>query len=392
MIVMKFPDRFFAAQSKPAQLADFEFVTVVAPEAFPRMSIDDDDLTFQAVSRWFVALVSAILLTGVLQCTAQGQTLLTGGGATFPYPIYAKWIAEYQKLHPGIEIEYNPIGSGGGIREIAAGAYDFGASDAPMEFRELKEYHAKRGFDILHFPTVLGADVPTYNIPGVSTELKFTPEALAGIFLGKITKWNDPELTRINPDAKLPDHEISVAYRSDGSGTTYIWTNYLAKVSEDWDKEIGFGTSVPWPVGIGGQGNSGVAALVKQTPYSIGYVELAYAIQNKLPYGSVKNQAGNFVKANLESVTAAAESVAQKMPDDFRVSITNAPGEKAYPISSFTWLLVPEKFNDKNKLKVMKDFLQWMVADGQKLTQELLYAPLPEEVVAKEQAAFSKIQ
>ena len=365
---------------------------MVAPEEFPRISIDDADLTFPGLSKWFVALVSALLLTGVVQCTAQGQTLLTGGGATFPYPMYAKWFAEYQKLHPDIEIEYNPIGSGGGIREIAAGVYDFGASDAPMEFRQLKEYHAKRGFDILHFPTVLGADVPTYNVPGVTAELKFTPEALAGIFLGKITKWNDPELTRINPDAKLPDHEIVVAYRSDGSGTTYIWTNYLAKVSEDWDKAVGFGTSVPWPVGVGGQGNSGVAALVKQTPYSIGYVELAYAIQNKLPYGSVKNQAGNFVKADLESVTAAAASVAQKMPDDFRVSITNAPGEKAYPISSFTWLLVPEKFDDKNKLKVMKDFLQWMSTDGQKLTQELLYAPLPEEVVAKEQAAFSKIQ
>ena len=389
---MKFTDRFFAAQSKPAQLAHFELVTVVAPTAFPRISIDDARLTFRGLSKWFVALVSALLLIGVLQCTALGQTVLTGGGATFPYPIYAKWFAEYQKLHPDIEIQYNPIGSGGGIREITAGVYDFGASDAPMELSELKEYSEKHGFDILHFPTVLGADVPIYNIPGVTAELKFTPEALAGIFLGKITKWNDPELTRTNPDAKLPDHEIMVAYRSDGSGTTYIWTNYLAKVSEDWDKEIGFGTSVPWPVGVGGQGNSGVAALVKQTPYSIGYVELAYAIQNKLAYGSVKNQAGNFIKADLESVTAAAASVAQKMPDDFRVSITNAPGEKAYPISSFTWLLVPEKFNDKTKLKVMKDFLQWMSTDGQKLTQELQYAPLPEDVVAKEQAAFSKIQ
>ena len=389
---MKFTDRFLGAQSKPAQLAHLKFVTRVAPEAFPRRCMDDADLTFPGLLKWFVALVSALLLTGVVQCAAQGQTVLTGGGATFPYPMYAKWFAEYQKLHPDIEIEYNPIGSGGGIREIMGGAYDFGASDAPMEFRELKEYHAKRGFDILHFPTVLGANVPTYNIPGVTAELKFTPEALAGIFLGKITKWNDPELTRINPDAKLPDHEIVVAFRSDGSGTTYIWTNYLSKASEDWDKAVGFGTSVSWPVGVGGQGNSGVAGIVKQTPYSIGYVELAYAIQNKLPYGSVKNQAGNFVKADLESVTAAAASFAQKMPDDFRVSITNAPGEKAYPISSFTWLLVPEKFDDKNKLKAMKDFLQWMSTDGQKLTQELLYAPLPEEVVAKEQTAFSKIQ
>jgi len=386
---MKFTDRFFAAQSKPAHL---EFLTVVTQETFSRISIDDAVLAFPGLSKWFVAIISALLLTGLVQSKAQGQILLTGCGATFPYPMYAKWFVEYQKLHPEIQIEYNALGSGAGIREITAGVYDFGASDAPMEFSQLKEYHAKRGFDILHFPTVLGADVPTYNVPGVTAELKFTPEALAGIFLGKITKWNDPELTRTNPDAKLPDHEIVVAYRSDGSGTTYIWSNYLAKVSEDWDKEIGFGTSVPWPVGIGGPGNSGVAALVKQTPYSIGYVELAYAIQKKLPYGSVKNQAGNFVKANLESVTAAAASVAQKMPDDFRVSITNAPGEKAYPISSFTWLLVPAKFDDKNKLKVMKDFLQWMSTDGQKLTQELLYAPLPDEVVAKEQAAFSKIQ
>ena len=223
-------------------------------------------------------------------------------------------------------------------------------------------------------------------------ELKFTPDALAGIFLGKITKWDDPQLTRINPEAKLPNHDIAVAFRSDGSGTTYIWTDYLAKVSEEWNNNIGFGTTVPWPVGLAGRGNGGVAAIVKQTPYSIGYVELAYAVKNKLAYGWVKNQAGNFVKANLESVTAAAAEVAHNMPADFRVSITNAPGEKAYPISSFTWLLVPEKFDDKNKLRVMKDFLQWISTDGQKLTQELLYVPLPAEVVAKEQAAFSKIQ
>jgi phosphate transport system substrate-binding protein len=340
----------------------------------------------------FAKFASGLLVAGFGVQECEAQTSLTGGGATFPYPIYSKWFAEYQKLHPDIEIEYNPIGSGAGIREITAGAFDFGASDAPMEFSQIKEYHAKRGFDILHFPTVLGADVPIYNIPGVTAELKFTPEALAGIFLGKITKWNDPDLTSTNPDAKLPDREIMVAYRSDGSGTTYIWTNYLAKVSEDWDKDIGFGTAVQWPVGVGGQGNSGVAAIVKQTPYSIGYVELAYAIQNKLAYGWVKNQAGNFVKADLESVTAAAASVAKKMPDDFRVSITNAPGEKAYPISSFTWLLVPAKFGDNNKVKAMKDFLQWMSTDGQRLTTDLQYAPLPDEVVAKEQAAFAKIQ
>jgi phosphate transport system substrate-binding protein len=389
---MKFTNRFLAAQSKPALLAHVEFVTMVTLQAFSRISGDDAVLTFAGLSKWLLAIVSVLLLAGLAQAKAQGQTLLTGGGATFPYPMYARWIAEYQKLHPNIEIEYNAIGSGAGIREITAGVYDFGASDGPMDDAELKEYRAKRGMAILHFPTVLGADVPMYNIPGVTTDLKFTPEALAGIFLGKITKWDDPQLTKTNPEAKLPNHEIVVAFRSDGSGTTYIWTDYLAKVSEEWNSNIGFGTSVPWPVGLAGRGNGGVAAIVKQIPYSIGYVELAYAIQSKLPYGWVKNQAGNFVKASIESVKAAAAEVAHNMPNDFRVSITNAPGEKAYPISSFTWLLVPAKFDDKTKLKVMKDFLQWMVTDGQKLTQELLYVPLPEEVVAKEQAAFSKIQ
>jgi len=349
-------------------------------------------LSFPSRSKWFIAVVSALLLIGLARSTAQGQSLLMGGGATFPHPIYARWIAEYQKLHPDIEIEYQAIGSGAGIREITAGVFDFGASDAPMDDAELKEYRAKRSMAILHFPTVLGADVPIYNIPGVSAELKFTPEALAAIFLGKITKWDDSLLTEANPEASLPNHEIVVAFRSDGSGTTYIWTDYLAKVSEEWDRNIGFGTTVPWPVGVAGRGNGGVATIVKQTPYSIGYVELAYALKNKLAYGWVKNQAGNFVKADFKSVTAAAAEVAHNMPDDFRVSITNAPGENAYPISSFTWLLVPEKFDDKNKLRVMKDFLQWMSTDGQKLTEELLYVPLPAEVVAKEQAAFSKIQ
>ena len=340
----------------------------------------------------FAALAAGLLIAGFGTHQCQAQTTLIGGGSTFPYPIYSKWFAEYEKLHPDIQIEYNALGSGAGIREITAGAYDFGASDAPMDYKELKEYREKRGMNILHFPTVLGADVPIYNIPGVTTELKFTPEALAGIYLGAITHWNDPELTKTNPDAKLPDHEILVTYRSDGSGTTYVWTDYLAKVSDDWDKKVGFGTSVDWPVGVGGQGNGGVAAIVKQSPYSIGYVELDYAIENKLAYGSVKNQAGNFIKADLESITAAAAGVAHSMPDDFRVSISNAPSEKAYPISSFTWLLVPAKFEDKSKLKVMKEFLEWMSTDGQKLAAGLRYAPLPEEVVAKEQAAFSKIQ
>jgi phosphate transport system substrate-binding protein len=239
-------------------------------------------LSFLGLSKWFTGVVSVLLLSCLARSTAQGQTLLTGGGATFPHPIYARWIAEFQKLHPDIEIEYNAIGSGAGIREITAGVYDFGASDGPMDNAQLKEYRAKRGMVILHFPTVLGADVPTYNIPGVTAELKFTPEDLAGIFLGKITKWDDPQLTRTNPEANLPSHEIVVAFRSDGSGTTYIWTDYLAKVSEEWNSEIGFGTTVPWPVGLAGRGNGGVAAIVKQTPYSIGYVELTYAVKNRL--------------------------------------------------------------------------------------------------------------
>ena len=389
---MKSAQRLFIAQQKLAPLAFLGPAACVRPKALSKISAYDAVTIFQGLSKWCVAIASAILLAGLLESKAQAQTTLRGGGATFPYPMYARWFAEYHRLHQDIEIEYEPIGSGGGIREITAGVLDFGASDGPMDDNQLKDYRAKRGMEILHFPTVLGADVPTYNIPGVNAELKFTPEVLAGIFLGKITKWSDPQLTEINADANLPNRNIIVVFRSDGSGTTYIWSDYLAKVSQEWDKEVGFGTLVPWPVGVGGQGNAGVASVVKETPYSIGYVELAYAIKNKLPYGWVKNQAGNFVKADLESVTAAAAGVAQAMPDDFRVSITDAPGEKAYPISSFTWLLVPAKFNDKSKLKVMKDFLQWMLTDGQKLTEELQYAPLPKEVVAKEQAAFSKVQ
>lgn len=316
---------------------------------------------------------------------------MSGAGATFPYPIYSKWIGEYQKLHPEVQIKYQPIGSGGGILEITSGAIDFGASDGPMNDGELEDYRTRHKMEILHFPTVLGADVPTYNLPGITAELKFTPEVLAGIFLGKISKWNDPQLTKINPDVNLPDQDILVVFRSDGSGTTYVWTDYLTKVSEEWRTKVGFGTSVGWPVGVGGRGNEGVSILVKQTPYSIGYVELAYALKSKLPYGSVRNKAGNYVKADLDSVSAAAE-LSEDIPNDFRLSITNAPGEKAYPIASFTWLLVPEKFADKTKSKAMKDFLEWILTDGQKLTRTLEYAPLPSEMVAKEQKALAKVQ
>ena len=292
--------------------------------------------------------------------------------------MYSKWFSEYHKAHPEIQINYQSIGSGGGIRQVIAGTVDFGASDGPMTDEQLAQAKTK----ILHVPTVLGADVPAYNIPGVTGELKFTPEALAGIFLGKITNWNDKAIASANPDVKLPSDQIIVIHRSDGSGTTYIWTDYLSKISSDWQSQAGKGTSVKWPVGLGGKGNEGVAGMIRQMQGSIGYIELIYAIQNKIPYGVVKNAAGNFVKASLDSVTAAAAS-AQKMPADFRVSITNAPGKDAYPISSFTWLLIPAQSKDAAKGKILADLLNWIVNDGQKMTADLAYAPLPESVAAK---------
>jgi phosphate transport system substrate-binding protein len=323
----------------------------------------------------------------LLAVPALAQTKLNGAGATFPNPIYSKWFSEYHKLHPDIEINYQSIGSGGGIRQVIAGTVDFGASDGPMTDDQLKEAKMK----ILHFPTVLGADVPAYNIPGVNAELKFTPDALAGIFLGKITKWNDKALTGPNPGVSLPDRDIIVVHRSDGSGTTYIWTDYLSKISPEWQSQAGKGTSVKWPVGLGGKGNEGVAGSIRQLQGSIGYVELIYAVQNNISYGSVKNAAGNFVKASLESVTAAAAS-APKMPADFRVSITNAPGKDAYPISSFTWLLIPAQAKDASHSKILADFLNWMLTDGQRMTAALSYAPLPEGVVQKEKEAIKQVR
>ena len=307
-----------------------------------------------------------------------GQTTLNGAGATFPYPMYSKWFSEYNKLHSDIQFNYQSIGSGGGIRQVLAGTVDFGATDGPMTDEQLAQAKTK----ILHIPTVLGADVPAYNIPGVTEELKFTPELLANIFLGKITSWNDAALAKANPGVNLPNQPIIVIHRSDGSGTTYIFTDYLSKVSPDWKNQVGKGTSVKWPVGLGGKGNEGVAGMIRQMQGSIGYVELIYAVNNKIAYGSVKNAAGQFVKASLDSVTAAAASV-KSMPADFRVSITNAPGKDAYPIASFTWLLIPTPAKDAAKGKIIADFLNWMVDDGQKMTADLAYAPLPESVVAK---------
>jgi len=313
---------------------------------------------------------------------------INAAGATFPYPIYSKWFDEYHKLHPNAQINYQSIGARGGIRQLTDMTVDFGASDGPMTDDQLKQ----AGFKILHFPTVLGADVPSYNIPGVTAELKFTPEALAGIYLGKITKWNDPAITGSNPGVKLPAEDIVVIHRSDGSGTTYIWTDYLSKVSSEWEKKVGRNTSVNWPVGLGGKGNEGVAGLVKQTPDSIGYIELIYAVQNNIPYGWVKNPAGEFIKPSLAGVSAAAAGAAKSMPDDFRVSITNAPGKTAYPISSFTWLLIPAQIQDAAKRTAIKDFIAWAITSGQKFCEPLAYAQLPKEVVAKEQKAIEMIQ
>src|SRR6202140_5267194 len=315
------------------------------------------------------------------------QTTLNGAGATFPYPMYSKWFSEYHKLHPEIQMNYQSIGSGGGIRQVIAGTVDFGASDGPMTDDQLKEGKTK----ILHFPTVLGADVPAYNIPGVSGELKFTPDALAGIFLGKISKWNDKAIASVNPGVNLPNQDIIVVHRSDGSGTTFIFTDYLSKVSPEWKSQVGADTSVKWPIGLGQKGNEGVAGSLRQMAGAIGYVELIYAVENKISYGSVRNSTGAFVKASLESVTAAAAS-APKMPDDFRVSITNAPGKDAYPISSFTWLLIPAQSKDPAKGKILADLLNWIVADGQKMTAALSYAPLPENVAAKVKEAIKQVK
>ncbi|HEY4710986.1 MAG TPA: phosphate ABC transporter substrate-binding protein PstS [Candidatus Acidoferrales bacterium] len=335
-------------------------------------------------------MLVVLFLLSALAATAGAQSnplLLNAAGATFPYPIYSKWFDTYHTAHPNIQINYQSIGSGGGIRQLLAGTVDFGASDGPMSDDQL----AQAKFKILHFPTVLGAVIPTYNVAGVSTGLNFTQKALAGIYLGTITKWNDPEIARPNPGVKLPGDDIVVVHRSDGSGTSYIFTDFLSKASDDWKNKVGKGTSVNWPVGLGGKGNEGVSGLVKQTPNSIGYVELIYAVQNDIPYGRVQNAAGKFVKADLAGVTAAAASV-QDLPEDFRVSITNAPGATSYPISSFTWLLIPAQISDAQKRDAIKDFLKWMLVDGQKYNEGLSYAQLPKSVVVKETKAISLIQ
>jgi phosphate transport system substrate-binding protein len=328
-----------------------------------------------------------IALVAALAGMSSAETNLNGAGATFPNPIYQKWFSEYHNAHKDVKINYQSIGSGGGIQQLTAGTVDFGASDGPMTDEQLSKVQGR----VFHIPTVLGGVVPTYNIAGVTGELKFTGDILADIYLGNIKNWNDPRLAKVNPGVKFPDEDIVVVHRSDGSGTTYIFSDYLSKVSPAWKDKVGKNTSINWPVGLGGKGNEGVSGMVKQTEGSIGYVELIYAISNKMPYGSVQNAAGAFVKASLGSVTAAAASV-KDMPEDFRVSITNAPGKDAYPISSFTWLLVPAEWQDAGKEKAFVDFLNWMVDKGQGMTAALEYAPLPKNVATKVKARIKEVK
>ena len=331
-------------------------------------------------------LASLLFCLALLIMGAQAQTL-NGAGATFPYPIYSKWFSEYRKMHPNVEINYQSIGSGGGIRQLTAGTVDFGATDGPMTDEQLME--AK--FKIFHIPTVLGAVVPAYNVPGVQTDLRFSPEVIANICLLNITNWNDKAIAADNPGVHLPDKPIILVHRSDGSGTNYIFTDYLSKVNGEWNARVGKGTSVKWPGGLGAKGNEGVAGMIRQMDGGFGYVELIYAIQNKIPYGIVKNSAGAWVKGSLESTTAAAGSV-KNMPDDFRVSITNPPGKDAYPIASFTWLLVPTDWKDATKGKVMVDFLNWMLDHGESMVAELDYAPLPDSVKERVRTRIKEVR
>jgi phosphate transport system substrate-binding protein len=319
-----------------------------------------------------------VIAAGVLALATIGASAqnINGAGATFPYPIYSKWFSEYSQQHPSVKINYQSIGSGGGIRQVSDGTVDFGATDGPMSDEQIAGAKVKTQ----HIPTVLGAVVPTYNIPGVSKDLNFSGDVIADIYLGKISKWSDPRIAKDNPGVSLPDKPILPVYRSDGSGTTYIFTDYLSKVSSDWASKVGKNTSVKFPTGIGQKGNEGVAGMVRQSPYSFGYVELIYALQNKMSYGAVKNAAGKYVKASTDGATAAAAAAAKTMPADFRVSITNAPGATAYPIASFTWLLIPKNAADASKAAALKGFLNWMLDHGQTEAATLSYAPLPKQV------------
>jgi phosphate transport system substrate-binding protein len=337
-----------------------------------------------------IPLLASIAL-GVVG-VASAQTLINGAGATFPGPIYTKWFNEYKKKFPMVQFNYQPLGSGAGVKQVTEGTVDFGASDFTLSDMQIAEFKDKQKTDILHFPTVIGAAVPIYNLAGVNTPLNFTGPLLADIFLGKVTKWSDPAIAKINSGVKLPNTDIVVVHRADNSGTTYCWTDYLSKVSPDWKTKVGVGPNVNWPLGLGGKGSDGVAGQVQQTANSIGYVELVYAEQNKIKFGSVQNASGKFLQASLAGITAAAASVAKTMPDDFRVSIVDAPGPTTYPITTFTWLLIPADIKDPAKRAAIKGFLTWMLTDGQTMTEALSYAQLPKEVVAKEKKALARVK
>jgi phosphate transport system substrate-binding protein len=319
-----------------------------------------------------------VIAAGLLALTASAGIAqnINGAGATFPYPIYSRWFTEYNKIHPEVKINYQSIGSGGGIRQVSEGTVDFGATDGPMNDQQIADAKVKT----IHIPTVLGAVVPVFNIPGNSKDLNFSSDVIADIYLGKISKWNDPRIAKDNPGVQFPDKAILPVYRSDGSGTTYIFTDFLSKVSADFQSKIGKGTSVKWPTGIGQKGNEGIAGMVRQSPYSFGYVELIYARANNMQFGAVKNKAGKFLKASTDGVTAAAAAAAKSMPKDYRVSITNADGPDSYPISSFTWLLIPLKSADPAKGKALQGFLEWMIETGESEAASMTYAPLPKQV------------
>ncbi len=332
-------------------------------------------------------LYSIVLLAAAGAAAVSAETI-NAAGATFPAPIYQKWFEEYRKAHPDVQINYQSVGSGAGIQQLTQGTVDFGASDMPMTDDQISKITK---YKVLHFPTVLGGVVPVYNVSGVSGDLKFTGDTLAGIYMGTIKKWNDAALKNDNPGVNLPNEDITVVHRSDGSGTSFVWTDFLSKANAAWKSKVGANTSVNWPIGLGGKGNEGVAGLVKQSPNSIGYVELIYAAQNKISYGLVRNAAGTFVKADFNTVSEAAAGAAKNMPDDFRVSITNAPGKNAYPISTFTWLLIPDKLDGAKKAAIV-GFLKWMLITGQQEAQPMSYAPLPKPVVAKEDKQIALIK
>lgn len=331
--------------------------------------------------------IGLAILPALLASSALAADTINAAGATFPAPIYQKWFGEYKAAHPEVQINYQPIGSGGGIRQLIAGTVDFGASDMPMKDAQIAQVKVKP----LHFPTVMGAVVLSYNIPGVTTTLKLTPDIIAGIFLGGISKWDDAKIKAANPGVNLPSKAIEVIHRSDGSGTTFCFTDYLSKISPEWQKKVGTNDSVQWPLGLGGKGSDGVEGLIKQTPDSIGYVELFYAVQNKMTFADLQNAAGKFVTPSFKGVSEAAAN-SKEMPADFRVSITNAPGAGSYPISTFTWMLVPSEIKDPAKKKAITGFLAWMLTTGQKDCEALSYAQLPKTVVAKVQKQIALIK